>query len=149
MQGHMRQMYILAIVYDFMAFCAQTFRLVLQDRQGTPRHLNGIRNLLTDTLHTIEAAPDYSCELRHLFDVFRAIALEIGPIPSEDMLEDNTQDERPHKFQTPRTYHRLDDEVVLTPVVKYADIDHHEFTRYVPNYPYTEREEGASIQTLT
>ena len=35
MIANFRQMYILALVYDFMAFCAQTFRDVLDERQGT------------------------------------------------------------------------------------------------------------------
>ena len=100
-----RQMYVLAIVYDFMAFCEQTFRDVLDERQGTARHLKGIRALIADTLHTIEASGDYTCNLHHLFNVFRAIVLEIGPIPCEDAIEDAPIDPRPHKFWTPRTLH--------------------------------------------
>ena len=127
----MRQYYILTIIFDFMAFTAQTMRAVIEDRVATYRHLKGIRMLMTDTLHYLHYNVYDDPPFTHLFNCFYAIIQEINPIPPYDDYGTPTAspDTRPQKYQTPRTYHRQNSPERRSPSVRYDDIPPHIFRR--------------------
>lgn len=127
-----RQMYILAILLDFMAFTAQTMRAVIEDRVASHRHLRGIRELMSDTVHQLYVNDYDATPYKELFDCFNAIILEINPIPyiSPYGTPPDSPDERPHKFHTPRTHHRLNSPLPKSPRVTYDDIPAGVFRRY-------------------
>ena len=74
--------YVLAIIFDFMAFTAQTMRTLIGHRDGTANNLAGLGDLMKDSLDQIYTDKfDRSEPHRHLFEVFQAIITEICPIP--------------------------------------------------------------------
>jgi hypothetical protein len=51
----MIQLLYLAVIFDFMAFVAQTFRRTLGTRPSTPDNLRAIRAVMSDNIHTMDA----------------------------------------------------------------------------------------------
>ena len=97
----MEAIYNLVLIYDFMAFTAQTMRKVIgPDRNGTEYHLKGIRELMNDTMHMLTPFTLQSDPVYQLCQVFSAVIAESAPIPFEDD-EPWGYDGRPQKFQTP------------------------------------------------
>ena len=47
--------YVLTLIFDFMAFTAQTMRTLIGHRDGTANNLAGQRDLMRDSLHQIYA----------------------------------------------------------------------------------------------
>ena len=125
--------YVLALIFDFMAFTAQTMRTLIGHREGTANNLAGLRDLMKDSLHQIYTDKfDRSEPHLHLFEVFQAIITEICPIPYQFADELPTPDTRAQKFTTPRTHHRYTRPPLLSPQIQYADVPSTTFQRYIP-----------------
>ena len=138
----MESMYTLVLIYDFMAFTAQTMRKVIgPERDGTEYHLKGIRDLMNDTLHVLtpstrQSDPDYQ-----LCQVFNAIIAESAPIPFENDAPWN-YDGRPQKFQTP-TSNRTRPPAFPSPTVAYNDISEDMLMRHASPYKKSALEKEA------
>jgi hypothetical protein len=76
----MHQLLYLAILFDFMAFTAQTFRQVLGSKPSSAANLKAIRDLMLENLSTMDATFDddlYSLTITQS----KAVVLEIEPTP--------------------------------------------------------------------
>jgi hypothetical protein len=76
----MHQLLYLAILFDFMAFTAQTFRRVLGSKPSSAANLKAIRDLMLENLSTMDATFDddlYSLTITQS----KALVLEIEPTP--------------------------------------------------------------------
>jgi hypothetical protein len=76
----MHQLLYLALLFDFMAFTAQTFRRVLGSKPSSAANLKAIRDLMLENLSTMDATFDndlYSLTITQ----FKAVVLEIEPTP--------------------------------------------------------------------
>ena len=125
--------YVLAIIFDFMAFTSQTMRTLIGYRDGTANNLAGLRALMKDFLHQIYTDKFDRLEPhRHLFEVFQAIITEICPMPYPFDDEFPTSDTRAQKFTPPRTHHRYTRPSLLSPQIQYNDVPISTFKRYVP-----------------
>ena len=115
--------YVLAIIFDFIAFTAQTMRNLIGYRDGTENNLAGLRALMKEFLHQIYADKfDRSEPHRHLFKVFQAIITEICPIPYPFDDELPIPDTRAQKFTTPRTHHCYSRPPLLSPQIQCDDV---------------------------
>ena len=135
--------YILVIIYDFMAFTAQTMRKVIgPDGHGTEHHLKGIRELMNDTMHLLIPYARETTPVYQLCQVFSAIVAESAPIPFEDE-EPWNFDMRPQKFQTP-TSNRTRPPAFPSPTVSYKDISEDMLMRHTsPSISTSEQEAEA------
>ena len=71
---------MLAMMLDFMAFTAQTYRRLLGTRPSSAAQLQAIRNIMVMSIHAMDATQD-SDEFSVLCYLLRAIVNEIEPIP--------------------------------------------------------------------
>ena len=86
-----------AMMLDFMAFTAQTFRRLLCTLPSSAAQLQAIRNIMIMSIHTMDAIQD-SDEFFVLCYVLRAIVYEIEPIPLPTVdLETGLQGQESHR----------------------------------------------------
>ena len=82
LNADMIQILYLSVIFDFMAFTAQTFRRVLKRKPSTPENLQAIRDIMVENISTIKAHHD-SDNFTAMADILRAVVLDSEPIPSE------------------------------------------------------------------
>ena len=71
---------MLAILFDFAAFCAQTFRRIIGNRLSSAAGLQGPRDIFIESIQTRDAELNDS-EYRVILNAMRAIVKEVEPIP--------------------------------------------------------------------
>jgi hypothetical protein len=77
----MIQILYLSVVFDFMAFTAQTFRRVLKGKQSTPENLKAIRDIMVENISTMKAHHD--CDTFSVMaDILKAVVPDSEPVPS-------------------------------------------------------------------
>lgn len=67
---------------DFCAYCAQSLRYLLDGRPATPALVRPLRQLILDSIHTMDATQDVD-SFSTLCNVLRAIAREVEPNPPD------------------------------------------------------------------
>jgi hypothetical protein len=82
LDANMVQLLYLALIFDFMAFTAQTFRRVLKRKPSSPANLQAIRDIMIESLSTMKAHFDNDT-MTVTLDIFKAIVLDSEPTPSE------------------------------------------------------------------
>ena len=80
-QGTSRTYLILALIYDFMAYCAQYYRRVLQHRPASNRQLTSARQALRRSLSNIIGTIPSTQEYRNLTKIMYCIIDTIMPNP--------------------------------------------------------------------
>jgi hypothetical protein len=109
----MIQILYLSVVFDFMAFTAQTFHRVLKRKPSNPAKLKAIRDIMVENIATMTAHHD-SDNFTVMTDILKAVVLDSKPIPSEY-----------------RTRYR-NDPLFSTPPTR-DDITPSKYARYEPN----------------
>jgi hypothetical protein len=82
LDSDMIQLLYLALIFDFMAFTAQTFRRVLKREPSTPANLQAIRDTMVENISTMKAHYDNDT-FSVTADILRAIVLDSELTPSE------------------------------------------------------------------
>jgi hypothetical protein len=82
LDADMVQLLYLALIFDFMAFTAQTFRRVLGRKPSSPANLKAIKDVMIENLSTTKAHFDNDTPTVTI-EIFKAIVLDSEPIPSE------------------------------------------------------------------
>ena len=77
---HANTLVMLAILFDFAAFCAQTFRRLIGNRLSSAAGLQGPRDIFIESIQTRDAELNDS-EYRVILNAMRAIVKEVEPIP--------------------------------------------------------------------
>jgi hypothetical protein len=72
--------YHLALLFDFMLFCAQALRCVLGDRTPIIPNLAGARALFLESIHLMDVRTDSVSWSDHT-RCMRAIASAVAPVP--------------------------------------------------------------------
>jgi hypothetical protein len=108
---------------DFCAYCAQSLRDLLDDRPAIPALVRPLRQLLLDSIHTMDATQDVD-SFSTFCNVLRTIALEVEPNPP-DVTSPPPQPAAPLSHKKRR---RTADEA-LTPI-KTKDITRIKFRRF-------------------
>jgi hypothetical protein len=133
--------YILALIFDFMAFTAQTFRALLGTRVGTESNLSSMRELMNQSLDAMLEHQLYDDHLHEtLYNVFRGIITEIGPIPvptTGTTTPPHDSDTRPQKYITPRAHHRHYGTPHYSPEIPIDDITSEVFQRFEGPHQYS------------
>jgi hypothetical protein len=127
----MQQLLYLALLFDFMAFTAQTFRRVLGSKPSSAANLKAIRDLMLENLSTMDATFDndlYSLTITQ----FKAVVLEIEPTPPLPGTSDSRRASAQRRVSTG----------LMSPPPTRGDITPSKFTRYETNT-------DASDHTLT
>jgi hypothetical protein len=105
--------HILALVYDFMFFCAQMYRAVLEHRSATIDNLAAARTLVFESLQRMDLETDDNIIWYDITRCLRAVAAEVAltPLPDENV--------RIHPLNTPNRYRRTrEDFEVLSPALQ-------------------------------
>jgi hypothetical protein len=116
--------YHLALLFDFMFFCAQSLRRVLGDRTPTIPNLAGARALFLESTHLMDVHIDSVSWSDHT-RCMRSIASKVAPVPLPDT------DHVEHMLATPNKYRRKRDCTdFISPELRRENIPSAKFQRY-------------------
>ena len=113
LDANMVQLLYLALIFDFIAFTAQTFRRVLGRKPSSPANLKAIKDIMIENLSTMKAHFDNDTATVTI-EIFKAVVLDSEPIPSE---------RRPRRRGDP----------LFSPPPTRDDITPSKYARYEPN----------------
>ena len=82
LDANMVQLLYLALIFDFMAFTAQTVRRVLGRKPSSLSNLQAIKDIMIENLSTMKAH-FVNDTMTVTLDIFKAIVLDSEPTPSE------------------------------------------------------------------
>jgi hypothetical protein len=115
----MHQLLYLALLFDFMAFTAQTYSRVLGSKPSSAANLKAIRDLMLENLSTMDAT--FGNDLYSLtITQFNAVVLEIEPTPPLPGTSDSRRAAAQRRVSTG----------LMSPPPTRDDITPSKFTRY-------------------